>query len=92
MDTIDPWGLVLFDEVQDRTAALAGAFAENVALGSRGAQIRTLGESLGTMIEALRLKLTEPGGQLQISGMLSDLEQLRRMVEAARTYGVDENG
>ena len=92
MDTVDPWGLVQFDEVQGRAAALVGAFAEGADLGSRGAQIRALEESLGTMIEALRLKLVGSGGQLQIGGTLLDLDQLSRMAAAARTYGIDEAG
>ena len=90
MDIVDPWDLVPFDEVQGHTAALAGAFAEGVNLGPRGAQIRALGESLGTMIEALRLKLAGPGRHLQIDVTLLDFDQLTRMARAARTYGIDE--
>lgn len=90
MSTVRSHSIVPFGEVQGLTTALAGAFAEGVDLGPRGAQIRALGESLETMIEALRLKLAGLGGQLETGGTLLDLDQLTRMAKAARTYGSDE--
>ncbi|MCJ2089547.1 hypothetical protein MKK88_26680, partial [Methylobacterium sp. E-005] len=92
MSTVGPHSIVPFGEVQGLTAALAGAFAEGVDLGPRGAQIRALGESLTTMIEALRPKLAGFGERLQIDEMELDLTQLSRMAEAARAYGIGEAG
>ncbi|MCJ2084867.1 hypothetical protein MKK88_02515 [Methylobacterium sp. E-005] len=90
MITVGPHSIVPFGEVQGLTMALAGAFAEGVDLGPRGAQIRALGESLATMIEALRPKLAGLGERLQIDEMELDLTQLSRMAEAARAYGISE--
>ena len=92
MSLVEPQSIVPFDEVQDLTATLAGAFAEGVDLGPRASQIRTLGESLAAMIEALRPKLAGLGERLQIDGMELDLAQLTRMAKAARTYGIGEDG
>ena len=90
MGIIDWCDLVSVDEVHQRTEALNGAFAEGVDLGPRGAQIRALGGSMATMIEALRLRLTSLSGQLQIDATLLDLDQLTRVAEAARTYEIVE--
>ena len=96
MSPVGPHSIVPFDEVQGLRAALAGAFAEGVDLGPRGAQIRALGESLETMIEALRLELVGLGELLQVDDVTDavelDLEQLIRMATAARTYGIGEAG
>ncbi|MCJ2089058.1 hypothetical protein MKK88_24175 [Methylobacterium sp. E-005] len=90
MSTVRPHSIVPFAEVQGLTATLAGAFAEGVDLGPRGAQIRALGESLETMIEALRLELAGLGERPQIDDMELDLDQLSRMAKNARTYGMNE--
>lgn len=87
MSTEELRSIVPFGKVQGITAVLAGAFAEGVDLGPRGAQIRALGESLDAMIEALRLELGGLCTRLQIDDMELDLDQLTRMVQAARTYG-----
>ena len=85
---MEPQSIVPFGEVQDLTATLAGAFAEGMDLGPRGVQIRALGESLDTMIAALRLVLVDLGECLQIDDTDLDLDQLARMAKAARTYGI----
>ncbi|MCJ2132516.1 hypothetical protein MKK69_00255 [Methylobacterium sp. J-026] len=90
MSPVGPHSIVPFDEVQGLRAALAGAFAEGVDLGPRGAQIRALGESLETMTAALRLVLAGLCDRLQVDGMELDLAQLTRMAKAARTYGIGE--
>lgn len=92
MSLVEPQSIVPFGEVQSLTAALAGAFAEGVDLGPRAAQIRALGESLDTMIAALRLVLVDLGERLQIDDTNLDLDQLVRMARAARTYGIGEDG
>ncbi|MCJ2016936.1 hypothetical protein MKK84_05765 [Methylobacterium sp. E-065] len=91
MSPVGSHSIVPFGEVQGLTAALTGAFAEGVDLGPRAAQIRALGESLDTMIAALRLVLVYLGEGLQIDDTDLDLDQLARMARAARTYGISEN-
>ncbi|MCJ2085837.1 hypothetical protein MKK88_07500 [Methylobacterium sp. E-005] len=81
-----------FGEIHDLTAALTGAFAEDVDLGPRGAQIRALGESLDRIIEALRLTLVDLCTRLQVEDADLDLDQLTRMAKAARTYGMEDAG
>ncbi|MCJ2063221.1 hypothetical protein MKK63_10920 [Methylobacterium sp. J-088] len=92
MSLVEPRSIVPFGEVQDLTATLAGAFAEGVDLGPRGAQIRALGASLETMIEALRLVLVDLGERPQVDDVELDLDRLTRMAKAARTYGIGEDG
>ncbi|MCJ2133307.1 hypothetical protein MKK69_04370 [Methylobacterium sp. J-026] len=73
MSPVGPCYIVPFDEVQGLRAALAGAIAEGVNLGPRGAQIRAKGESLETMTAALRPELAGLCDQLEVDGMELDL-------------------
>lgn len=92
MNSAEPHSIVPFGEIQDLTAALTGAFAEDIDLGPRGAQIRTLGESLDGMIEALRVTLAGLCTRPQVEDLDLDLDQLTRMAKAARTYGIEDAG
>lgn len=75
-------------ELADLTDALAGAFADGVDLGPRGAQIRALGRSLETTIAALRKSLVGLGDATGKVETLAKLDGLNRMARAARTYGM----
>lgn len=89
MDTMQFYRNPHEDDVRQHTEVLAGAFAEGIDLGSRGAQIRDLGRALETAIDALRSKLVELNGELQFDTELLRLNQLTRMARIAQAYGTD---